>query len=184
MSETSSRNSARAQQGAFSVLLRACSAITLPQCTHRAVQLLAVMVAFVVAAACNRVEAPPPAAPYSPKYVFQSANPAPQKQGVAIAIINPVLKGMVAGGDGLDMLKALPSALTDLITAKGMTYRGPFEQLDTMTFPDKKGSDLALYPEIELEALWEVSLTKCRSSGPPWAFGSPRPCCWPACSAS
>src|ERR1039457_4843581 len=72
---------------------------------------------------------------------------------------------MVAGADGIDMLKALPSALTGLITAKGMTYRGPFEQLDTMTFPDKKGSDLALYPEIELEALWEVSNSRAENRG-------------------
>ncbi len=103
--------------------------------------------------------------PYTPKYVYQSAAPAPQKQDVAIAIVNPILKGMVAGGDGVNMLKALPSALTDLITAKGMTYRGPFEQLDTMTFPDKKGSDLALYPEIELEALWEVSNYRAENRG-------------------
>lgn len=155
----------RAQEGAFSVLLRACSAITFPQCTDRVVHFMVALVALVIVAACNRAAAPPPVTPYTPKYVYQSASPIQGKQDVAIAIINPILKGMVAGADGTDMLKALPSALTDLITAKGMTYRGPFEQLDTMTFPDKKGSDLALYPEIELEALWESANYRSESRG-------------------
>jgi hypothetical protein len=165
MSETQTNQSARAQQSAFSVLLRACSAVALPQCTSKLAHFMVTLVAIVATMACNRVAEAPPATPYTPKYVYQSAAPAPQKQEVAIAIINPILKGIVAGADGIDMLKALPSALTDLITAKGMTYRGPFEQLDTMTFPDKKGSDLALYPEIELEALWEISNSRAENRG-------------------
>jgi hypothetical protein len=165
MSESSQIQPARAQQGAFSVLTQACSAISLPHCTNTFIQFVLAVVAFIAATACNRAAEAPPVMPYTPKYAYQSAAPAPQRQDVAIAIVNPILKGMVAGGDGVDMLKALPSALTDLITAKGMTYRGPFEQLDTMTFPDKKGSDLALFAEIELEALWEVSNYRAENRG-------------------
>lgn len=157
MTESDRIQLARAQQGAFSFLRQACSATSLPHCTNALIQIMVAVIAFIASSACNRAAEAPPVMPYTPKYVYQSGTPVQQKQDVAIAIVNPILKGMVAGGDGIDMLKALPSALTDLITAKGMTYRGPFEQLDTMTFPDKKGSDLALYPEIELEAMWESS---------------------------
>ncbi len=165
MFETKLKQHALAQRCALCVTLRACVEATFPKCTGRVARSILTIGAIAVAAACNRAAEAPPVTPYTPKYVYQSAAPAQQKQEVSIAIVNPILKGMVAGADGIDMLKALPSALTDLITAKGMTYRGPFEQLDTMTFPDKKGSDLALYPEIELEALWEVSNYRAENRG-------------------
>lgn len=38
----------------------------------------------------------------------------------------------------------------EILNARGYTVRGPFHTYDDMTFPDKKGSDLALIPEIEL----------------------------------
>ncbi len=53
MSETKLNQSARAQQGAFSVLLRACSAITFPQCTNRFAHLMVILVAFFIATACS-----------------------------------------------------------------------------------------------------------------------------------
>jgi hypothetical protein len=100
---------------------------------------------------------PPPVAPppptYTPSYVYV-ATPSAAKQDVTIAVIAPIVKGNVYGSDGAEMLKGLPTALVDLITAKGMRYRGPFETLDIMTFPEKREADLGLYAELQVDAGW------------------------------
>jgi len=38
----------------------------------------------------------------------------------------------------------LGSSLDEVIVAKGMTAKGPYDSLDMITYPDKKGSDLTL----------------------------------------
>ena len=37
-----------------------------------------------------------------------------------------------------------------ILTARGYTVKGPFATHDEMTFPDKKGSDLVLIPELQI----------------------------------
>ncbi len=105
---------------------------------------------------CGAAPPPPPATPpYVPNYAYQPAAAAAKQADVTVAVVNPVIKGTVRGADGAAMLKALPTALADLITAKGMKYRGPIDNLEAMTFPEKKGSDLALYAEVEVDAGWQ-----------------------------
>lgn len=53
MSETQMNQSTRAQQGAFSVLLRACSAVALPQCTSRVAHFVTAIIAFAFTVACS-----------------------------------------------------------------------------------------------------------------------------------
>jgi hypothetical protein len=43
----------------------------------------------------------------------------------------------------------LTRTLYELMIEKGMNTRGPFPDLFTMTFPDKKGSDLVIQPELD-----------------------------------
>jgi len=38
----------------------------------------------------------------------------------------------------------------EILTARGYTVRGPFHTYDDITFPDKKGSDLILIPELQI----------------------------------
>lgn len=38
----------------------------------------------------------------------------------------------------------------EILTARGYTVRGPFRNYDDITFPDKKGSDLILMPELQI----------------------------------
>lgn len=38
----------------------------------------------------------------------------------------------------------------EILTARGYTVRGPFRTYDDITFPDKKGSDLILIPELQI----------------------------------
>jgi hypothetical protein len=49
-----------------------------------------------------------------------------------------------------DFSKYLGRNFEELLVAKGFTIKCPFESLESMTYPDKKGSDLAIYPSLEL----------------------------------
>jgi hypothetical protein len=80
-------------------------------------------------------------------------NAAPGSAGVAFAIVNARFTKDEAwtkeapfttfGGN-------LNADFQELLNARGYTVRGPFAMIDEMTFPDKKGSDLALQPTLEL----------------------------------
>lgn len=50
----------------------------------------------------------------------------------------------------VDFAKNLAGDFNELLAARGYTVRGPFAQFDEIPFPDKKGSDLTLYPVITL----------------------------------
>ncbi len=144
----------RAVTGALSVPSRACTPPAHRSCT-RVVPRIVVVLAVPTLFGCMPPRPPPqPPAPYVPQYSYKTTAPASAPVDVTVAIVNPVVKGRVQEPDGAEMLKALPTAIADLVTAKGMKYRGPFDQLDTLTFPDKKGSDLALYAEVEVDAGW------------------------------
>jgi hypothetical protein len=39
----------------------------------------------------------------------------------------------------------------EILSARGFTVRGPYKIYDEMTFPDKKGSDLVLEPNLKIE---------------------------------
>lgn len=95
---------------------------------------------------------------YVPSYAYQSSDVSAVKHDVTLIIIGPQIDpahARVRGADGRDMLNAIPTALADLITAKGMKFRGPVDSWDEMTFPDKKGSDLGIYAKIAFSAGWE-----------------------------
>lgn len=130
----------------------------------------------LLALGCGSVERPPAAPPYAPRYSY-SAKGDETKHDITIAIINPAVKGKVRGTDGEKMLSALPTAFVDLVTAKGMKYRGPVENHEPrcsnaeMTFPDKKGSDLGLCAEIDVDTGWRPMNVK--TDGEPGAWGPP-----------
>lgn len=50
------------------------------------------------------------------------------------------------------LAQSLSRDLLAILTARGYTMRGPFRTFDDMTFPDKKGSDLILIPELKIQA--------------------------------
>lgn len=98
------------------------------------------------------VRTPPP---YTPNYTYKTEGDASPRD-ITIAVINPIIKGFnLRGAEGQEMLAAIPTALADMISAKGMKYRGPVESREAMTFVDKKGSDLGLYAEVDLNAGWQ-----------------------------
>jgi len=46
--------------------------------------------------------------------------------------------------------ESLSSDFQEILAARGFTVRGPFQRYDEMTFPDKKGSDLVLQPDLDV----------------------------------
>jgi hypothetical protein len=47
------------------------------------------------------------------------------------------------------LAKGMEQGLLNLLAARGITVRGPFDSYDNIPFPDKKGSDLIFIPAIE-----------------------------------
>jgi hypothetical protein len=45
--------------------------------------------------------------------------------------------------------KGMEQGLLNILAARGVTVRGPFDSYDNIPFPDKKGSDLIFMPAIE-----------------------------------
>ena len=120
-----------------------------------------------------------PAAPvYTPNFNFgYTAASETTGQDVTIAVVQPVdvdaasaqaEKNMAASGNrrlaayqSLDTAfkSAMVAQLQELFNKKGFKQRGPFEDLNSMTFPDKKGSDLTLTPQIGIRATVPAAYT-------------------------
>ena len=80
---------------------------------------------------------------------------APASVEATIAVVNPYYKeaesalidptySKVAKG----FSKSMAVDIDKVIIAKGMTVKGPFADIEGMTFPDKKGTDLTLTPRV------------------------------------
>ena len=111
---------------------------------------LVAAVAWMLACAASHraVEAPVPTDNYTfTRYEIPEIKP-PASVPVTVAVVNPSYAN-VAGKLGLSkFVKSfsdfLGSSLDEIIVAKGMTAKGPYDSLDMITYPDKKGSDLTL----------------------------------------
>ncbi len=51
---------------------------------------------------------------------------------------------------GKSFANSLGASLDEIIVAKGMTAKGPYEDLNIMTYPDKQASNLTLSPEVAI----------------------------------
>ncbi len=96
-----------------------------------------------------------PAQPvYQPTFQFTPpATAAPGSAGVAFAVINARFSKEEAWTKEQPFVtfsRNLSADFQEILNARGYTVRGPFGSAEEMTFPDKKGSDLALQPTLEL----------------------------------
>src|SRR2546422_761436 len=91
---------------------------------------------------------------YAPKFQFTPpATAAPGSAGVAFAVINARFskdEAWTKEQPFVTFSRNLSADFQELMNARGYTVRGPFGSTEEMTFPDKKGSDLALQPTLEL----------------------------------
>jgi hypothetical protein len=120
-------------------------------------------------AACTQpppAAAPPPAPPpYQPNFSYK-APAADKKLDVTIGVVNPQFASSASSPDRRGylgdtvvkgMLSAMSATFNEVLIAKGFNTKGPFTSLNDMTFPDKKGSDLLLYPEFDYDVTVKVT---------------------------
>jgi hypothetical protein len=105
--------------------------------------------------------APPPkpmVPPYTPNFAFKT-EPSTKKLDVTIGVIQPqfsagaaLYKESYREDETLKaMLSGMSATFNEVLLAKGFNTKGPFVSLNDMTFPEKKGSDLLLYPEFDFQ---------------------------------
>jgi hypothetical protein len=114
---------------------------------------------------------PPPVQAYQPNFAYKTtAND--KKLDVTVGIIAPQFTAGAAiyqqSRKNDDVLKAMLSGMSasfnEILISKGFNTKGPFISLNDMTFPEKKGSDLLLYPEFDFQII--VKIDNYRAGGP------------------
>lgn len=109
--------------------------------------------------------APPPVASYTPRFTFAYPSGEAPASDVTIAIVRPIETNAGAtlpAGAVLaqpstkraqveaNFKNGIVAQLQELLGKKGFKQTGPFDDLNSMTFPDKKGSDLTLTTQLGL----------------------------------
>lgn len=74
---------------------------------------------------------------------------------LTIAVVNPFYKDReyalgkeIYSKVGRGFSKSMAVDMDKIIVTKGMTVKGPYVDIEDMTFPDKKGTDLTLTPKV------------------------------------
>jgi hypothetical protein len=101
---------------------------------------------------------------YQPNFSYAVADSG-RKIDITLGIVAPQYSG-----DGVEwwkhnktdeisaaMTRSLRTSFTELFTAKGFNAAGPFDSVDEMTFPEKKGCDFVLYPDFDVEIAMTTS---------------------------
>ena len=108
--------------------------------------------------------APPPVPLYAPSFSFAYPPGEAQASDITIAIVRPIdanagqaTSGKVLAVNSKNMLKTeeafnagIVAQLQELMNRKGFKQTGPFDDLNSMTFPDKKAADLTLTTQVGL----------------------------------
>ncbi|MGA9654344.1 MAG: HpaA family protein, partial [Polyangia bacterium] len=119
---------------------------------RRSLTIFALALAPMLTVGC--ASAPPPVPVYAPQFSFPyPAGEAPASD-VTIAIVRPVDSAGLTNTDNLSAKNAVAfnTAMTaqfqEMFSKKGFKQTGPFDDLNSMTFVDKKTADLTLTPQV------------------------------------
>jgi hypothetical protein len=115
---------------------------------------------FISGCATTPANTPLPASRWNGNYAY-SYDPAqktpPASVKASLIVVNPFYKEAEStfvdaayAKVGKGFSKSMGVDLDKIIIAKGMTATGPYETLDDITYPDKKGSDITLAPRVFL----------------------------------
>jgi hypothetical protein len=113
---------------------------------------------IVVALAGSAAVKPKPTVPvYEPR--FQYSPKADASDNVAttavVAVISPVWGRSGIGSDQDPNMKkfktAMTSGIAELLTAKKLVVKGPYNDVGDMTYSEKKGASIAVIPELEID---------------------------------
>jgi len=126
------------------------------------------------AGACAAPPRKPDVPPYNADFSYRTPASG-RKLDVTIGIISPqwtasgtLFRENHKGDDVLkNMLSSMSASFNEILLAKGFNTKGPFLALNDMTFPEKKGSDLLLYPEFDFQI--EMKIENARNLAQPEA---------------
>lgn len=119
---------------------------------------------FVPSLAPGCASAPPVVPLYAPHFSYSYPPGEAQASDVTIAIVRPIdvnasqaTSGKVLAVGSKNMLKTendfnagIVAQIQELLNKKGFKQTGPFDDLNSMTFPDKKTADLTLTVQVGL----------------------------------
>lgn len=108
---------------------------------------------------------PPPAPPVAPSFTFTPPEQANKLLPITIALVHPAYADPArtawnhpwARATGSAFASALHTDLQKSLIAKGFKVTGPYQDLNTMTFPEKKGAHLTLTPIVDIRAEPQVT---------------------------
>lgn len=126
------------------------------------IQVLSVT-SILLACTCQPPAPAQVAPPYQPHFSY-AVPPQAAKVDITVGVVAPQFSGQGllwwtmnrAGETPRALVGGLRSSFAELLSAKGFNTTGPFDSIDAMTFPEKKGSDFVLYPEIDLAVSEQV----------------------------
>lgn len=106
---------------------------------------------------------------YTPKFTY-SPSSSGEKIDVTIGLVSPQFTRPFEMNDVMrNYVSGIKSGFDELLSAKGFNITGPFDSVDIMTYPEKKGADLILYPEVDAYMSKKVERTGSRDDGNPWS---------------
>jgi hypothetical protein len=95
-------------------------------------------------------------AAYNPQFRYSYPPGEAAASDVTIAIVRPrdatglTQEKAVGRQHAIAFNAALAAQFQEMFNRKGFKQTGPFDDLNSMTFPDKKGADLGLTPEVSI----------------------------------
>ena len=123
---------------------------------YSTLQLSIVAVVCMVIAGCAPIEPEPPRAILTFDYKPREA--APGSADVVFAVVGVRIDTPV--GLFRDFARNMANDFGEILTARGFSVKGPFQEYDLMTYSDKEGSDLVLSAEVEFTSdLTQLSYT-------------------------
>ena len=111
--------------------------------------------------------APPPArqvTPVSYTFVYVPPSVTPKSLPVTIALVHPMYGDPAAFAQssharqaGSAFVSSMKTDLEKMLVAKGFKVTGPYENINVMTFPDKKSANLTLTPIVDVRATEQIT---------------------------
>ena len=130
---------------------------------RRSPTILALALAMAPILILGCATAPPPVPTYTPRFSFQYPPGEASASDITIAIVRPsganatsaIPAGQVLAAPSArraqvdaEFTNGIVAQLQELFSKKGFKQTGPFDDLNAMTFPDKRGSDLTLTTQL------------------------------------
>lgn len=114
---------------------------------HLALRFSIIAVAFITLAGCAPITFEPEPIRTTPTFDYTPPEAMPGSADVTFAVVGAKIETPVP------LFRDFASNMTkdfgEILTARGFSVKGPFNEYDLMTFSDKEGSDLVLTAEVD-----------------------------------